>query len=91
MSLHLQALCCVCNQLENFMLYFLRFDINGPGSCLKRYSDPTYFRRASGNLIQGNKKFQNKNCKIKVWFSQIILVNFFSFSLLESYIYCFVT
>ncbi|KAF8053838.1 hypothetical protein N665_1371s0009 [Sinapis alba] len=42
-----------------------KFDINGPGSCLKRYSDPTYFRRASGNLIQGNKKFQNKNCKIK--------------------------
>lgn len=43
-----------------------KFDINGPGSCLKRYSDPTYFRRASSNLmIQENKKFQNKNCKIK--------------------------
>uniref|UniRef100_A0A1J3DHM7 Protein SCAR n=1 Tax=Noccaea caerulescens TaxID=107243 RepID=A0A1J3DHM7_NOCCA len=44
-----------------------KFDINGPGSCLKRYSDPTYFRRASSNLSQGNKKFQsnNKNCKIK--------------------------
>ncbi|VVA92927.1 unnamed protein product [Arabis nemorensis] len=24
-----------------------RFDINGPGSCLKRYSDPTHFKRAS--------------------------------------------
>ncbi|ESQ33960.1 hypothetical protein EUTSA_v10006666mg [Eutrema salsugineum] len=49
-------------------LHFLdKFDINGPGSCLKRYSDPTYFRRASSNLVQGNKKFQNnnKNCKIK--------------------------
>ncbi|CAA7029335.1 unnamed protein product [Microthlaspi erraticum] len=44
-----------------------KFDINGPGSCLKRYSDPTYFRRASSNLSQGTKKFQsnNKNCKIK--------------------------
>ncbi|VVB09895.1 unnamed protein product [Arabis nemorensis] len=28
------------------------------GSCLKRYSDSTYFRRASSNLIIGNKKFQ---------------------------------
>jgi len=53
------------------LLYFLRFDINGPGSCLKRYSDPTYFRRASSNLSQGNKKFQKdkKHCKMKVWFS----------------------
>ncbi|KAJ4865989.1 Protein SCAR3 [Raphanus sativus] len=43
-----------------------KFDINGPGSCLKRYSDPTYFRRASSNLmIQENKKFQTKNYKIK--------------------------
>jgi hypothetical protein len=48
-----------------------KFDINGPGSCLKRYSDPTYFRRASSNLSQGNKKFQKdkKHCKMKVWFS----------------------
>ncbi|KAL1212819.1 Protein SCAR3 [Cardamine amara subsp. amara] len=47
-------------------LHFLdKFDINGPGSCLKRYSDPTYFRRASSNL-QG-KKFQKdkKHCIIK--------------------------
>ncbi|XP_010478278.1 PREDICTED: protein SCAR3-like [Camelina sativa] len=44
-----------------------KFDINGPGSCLKRYSDPTYFRRASSNLIQGNKKLQKekKHCKLK--------------------------
>ncbi|KAL9307638.1 Protein SCAR3 [Arabidopsis thaliana] len=44
-----------------------KFDINGPGSCLKRYSDPTYFRRASSNLSQGNKKFQKdkKHCKMK--------------------------
>ncbi|CAH8389280.1 unnamed protein product [Eruca vesicaria subsp. sativa] len=24
-----------------------KFDINGPGSCLKRYSDPTHFKRSS--------------------------------------------
>ncbi|XP_013629763.1 PREDICTED: protein SCAR3 [Brassica oleracea var. oleracea] len=44
-----------------------KFDINGPGSCLKRYSDPTYFRRASSSLVKGNNKFQNNNmsCKIK--------------------------
>ncbi|OAY24938.1 protein SCAR3 isoform X2 [Manihot esculenta] len=27
-----------------------KFDTGGPGSCLKRYSDPTFFRRASGNF-----------------------------------------
>ncbi|KFK44748.1 hypothetical protein AALP_AA1G297800 [Arabis alpina] len=44
-----------------------KFDINGPGSCLKRYSDPTYFKRASSNSIQGNKKIQKdeKYYKIK--------------------------
>ncbi|CAN8290901.1 unnamed protein product [Cochlearia groenlandica] len=43
-----------------------KFDINGPGSCLKRYSDPTYFRRVSSNLIQGNnKKFKSNNNKAK--------------------------
>ena len=25
-----------------------RFDTGGPGSCLKRYSDPTLFKKASG-------------------------------------------
>ncbi|XVF40341.1 hypothetical protein PTKIN_Ptkin01aG0105600 [Pterospermum kingtungense] len=29
-----------------------KFDAGGPGSCLKRYSDPTYFKRASGNSIE---------------------------------------
>ncbi|CAN1150071.1 Protein SCAR1 [Linum perenne] len=27
-----------------------KFDTGGPGSCLKRYSDPTFFRRASGGF-----------------------------------------
>ncbi|XP_065877689.1 protein SCAR3 isoform X2 [Euphorbia lathyris] len=29
-----------------------KFDTGGPGSCLKRYSDPTFFRRASGNFSE---------------------------------------
>ena len=28
-------------------MFFFRFDAGGPGSCLKRYSDPTFFKRAS--------------------------------------------
>ncbi|XP_022723881.1 protein SCAR3-like [Durio zibethinus] len=28
-----------------------KFDAVGPGSCLRRYSDPTYFKRASGSSI----------------------------------------
>ncbi|CAK7350421.1 unnamed protein product [Dovyalis caffra] len=29
-----------------------KFDTGGPGSCLKRYSDPTYFRRVSSNVTE---------------------------------------
>ncbi|KAL3576189.1 hypothetical protein D5086_021472 [Populus alba] len=29
-----------------------KFDTGGPGSCLKRYSDPTFFRRASSNATE---------------------------------------
>lgn len=79
-SFYLLSVMYVCNNhhvnLKLYALFFLRFDINGPGSCLKRYSDPTYFRRASSNLmIQENKKFQTKNYKIKV----IVLVKTFFF------------
>lgn len=35
-----------CYTLEKFTCLF-RFDPGGPGSCLKRYSDPTFFKRAS--------------------------------------------
>lgn len=28
-------------------MFSFRFDAGGPGSCLKRYSDPTFFKRAS--------------------------------------------
>ncbi|GLT80096.1 hypothetical protein SLA2020_515550 [Shorea laevis] len=31
-----------------------KFDMGGPGSCLKRYSDPTYFKRVSGSSIEAN-------------------------------------
>ncbi|CAL1410382.1 unnamed protein product [Linum trigynum] len=45
-----------------------KFDTGGPGSCLKRYSDPTFFRRASGSLREtGGEKVQRdkKARKIK--------------------------
>ncbi|TYH71231.1 hypothetical protein ES332_D05G171700v1 [Gossypium tomentosum] len=29
-----------------------KFDAGGPGSCLQRYSDPTFFKRASGSSIE---------------------------------------
>ncbi|GKU94403.1 hypothetical protein SLEP1_g7903 [Rubroshorea leprosula] len=31
-----------------------KFDMGGPGSCLKRYSDPTFFKRVSGSSIEAN-------------------------------------
>lgn len=38
-----------------------KFDIGGPGSCLKRYSDPTYFKRASpGNIVRVQKVRRDK-------------------------------
>lgn len=54
----------ICNDLPRFImdsyeechnpprLHLLdKFDTGGPGSCLKRYSDPTFFRRVSGSTI----------------------------------------
>ncbi|XP_034211846.1 protein SCAR3 isoform X2 [Prunus dulcis] len=36
-------------------LYLLdKFDTGGPGSCLKRYSDPTFFKKASANPDEAN-------------------------------------
>jgi hypothetical protein len=59
--------------LEPSALSF-RFDTGGPGSCLKRYSDPTLFRKASGTSgvttgkIQIDKKARRskvRTCKMK--------------------------
>lgn len=33
--------------MEKSYVLLLRFDTGGPGSCLKRYSDPTFFKRVS--------------------------------------------
>ncbi|KDO77857.1 hypothetical protein CISIN_1g001053mg [Citrus sinensis] len=54
----------ICNDLPQFIMdsyeechnpprlqLLDRFDAGGPGSCLKRYSDPTFFRRVSGSTI----------------------------------------
>lgn len=73
----------ICNDLPRFImdsyeechnpprLHLLdKFDAGGPGSCLKRYSDPTFFRRVSGctidataDKIQGEKKARKKRKK----------------------------
>ncbi|GMH27118.1 hypothetical protein Nepgr_028961 [Nepenthes gracilis] len=44
-----------------------KFDTGGPGSCLKRYSDPTFFRRATATNVQNTEKChrERKACKIK--------------------------
>ncbi|XVF87336.1 hypothetical protein PTKIN_Ptkin18bG0112000 [Pterospermum kingtungense] len=33
-----------------------KFDAGGPGSCLKRYSDPTYFKRVSNCSVEEDEK-----------------------------------
>lgn len=51
-----------------FNLLF-RFDTGGPGSCLNKYSDPTFFRRASAGFDETYaEKFprHKKACKRKV-------------------------
>lgn len=47
--------------------FFIRFDIDGPGSCLKRYSDPTHIKRASRS---------SKLPEIKVCFRGSISLNY---------------
>ncbi|KAH7857202.1 hypothetical protein Vadar_010161 [Vaccinium darrowii] len=42
-----------------------KFDTGGPGSCLKRYSDPTFFRRASASLGETTVKRDTKNRKAR--------------------------
>ncbi|CAL0325000.1 unnamed protein product [Lupinus luteus] len=39
-----------------------KFDIDGPGSCFKRYSDPTFFKRVSAD---SNESYSEKNQKAR--------------------------
>ena len=48
-----------------------RFDTGGPGSCLKRYSDPSYFRRVSGNVTEPDAEKLPKDKRAKK--SKVIL------------------
>jgi hypothetical protein len=51
-----------------------RFDTGGPGSCLKRYSDPTFFKKASvtsGEVTTGKIQIDKKARRSKV----CVLVN----------------
>ena len=57
--------------LDSYLCFAIRFDAGGPGSCLKRYSDPTYFKRASGSSIEEDAEKvprDKKTCKSKVSF-----------------------
>lgn len=57
-----------------YLFIFSRFDPGGPGSCLKRYSDPSFFRRASigaevaysDKILKDKKGRKIKVCLIKV-------------------------
>ncbi|XP_058200680.1 protein SCAR3 isoform X2 [Rhododendron vialii] len=42
-----------------------KFDTGGPGSCLKRYSDPTFFRRASASSGEATVERDAKNRKAR--------------------------
>ncbi|KAF9683669.1 hypothetical protein SADUNF_Sadunf04G0037800 [Salix dunnii] len=42
-----------------------KFDTGGPGSCLKRYSDPSYFRRVSGNVTEPDAEKLPKDKRAK--------------------------
>ncbi|KAB2007592.1 hypothetical protein ES319_D10G040300v1 [Gossypium barbadense] len=42
-----------------------KFDAGGPGSCLKRYSDPTYFKKASGISIEEDAEKDPRNRKTR--------------------------
>ncbi|XP_022845817.1 protein SCAR3 isoform X2 [Olea europaea var. sylvestris] len=45
-------------------LYLLdKFDLGGPGSCLKRYSDPTFFKRASAGAGEARTEKIQKDKK----------------------------
>lgn len=55
--------------LEFYALPF-RFDTGGPGSCLKRYSDPTFFKRVSATSDEANSENLQRDRKArrsKVW------------------------
>lgn len=49
--------------LDNNLCFSFRFDAGGPGSCLKRYSDPTFFRRLSETAIGVSAKKITKDKK----------------------------
>lgn len=44
---------------------FYRFDPGGPGSCLRRYSDPTFFKRASAGYGEACSKKIRKDKKVR--------------------------
>lgn len=65
---------CVCTLfwISSYFCFAFRFDAGGPGSCLQRYSDPTFFKRASGSSIEEDVEKvprDKRTCKSKVLFT----------------------
>lgn len=59
----------------------IRFDIAGAGACLKRYSDPSFFKTnsVSSDKIEKEVQIEKKSRKIKV-----------SLSNMKLFIYCLI-
>lgn len=49
---------------ESYAILF-RFDTGGPGSCLKRYSDPTFFKRVSARPDEANTEKVQRDRKAR--------------------------
>ncbi|KAL2930874.1 Protein SCAR1 [Bienertia sinuspersici] len=58
----------ICDDLPHFVMdSYEEFDSAGPGSCLKRYSDPTFFKRASSvSEVSNSEKTQRERKARKI-------------------------
>ncbi|KAI3741650.1 hypothetical protein L1987_59324 [Smallanthus sonchifolius] len=62
--------CCIMDSYENChdppRLHNLdKYDMGGPGSCFRRYSDPTYFKRSSAGLYEAHLQSIHREKKKK--------------------------
>lgn len=85
----------LCTMYTNFNDYFasIRFDVAGAGACLKRYSDPSFYKTVLTSTETRKVKVQRekKSRKIKVktwkknsvsrWYKFAILLHFWRFLL----------
>lgn len=59
---------CDLGVLE-YLLASIRFDVAGAGACLKRYTDPSFFKMEAASSGMGTVEIQRekKNRKVKVF------------------------